>query len=696
MRKKEVFEAYLDDPNIIRIFLSKHFYEGRSKSFYLSDDDGHVIPLRIDTFADDDAMYNQYVCWCDHTLDLKKSYRVFEEHARETSLQYGFIVKHPDFDKEYCYDGPLGVHVGDKETVFRLWAPTATRLTLILNESKHIEMHRNQQGVFEHREKRNLHDTHYYYLVHVNGKIEKTLDPYGLSGGPNGIYSTVIDIRKVMSYGKVPCLSSFNMSDMTIAETSIRDFTYDIDMPNRSSFQAYAQKGLKRDGYTIGFDYLRDMGFSHVQLMPVNDFETVDENNPFLFYNWGYDPAQYFALEGSYGTDVWDGMERMVSFKKLVNKFHENDMRVVVDVVFNHVYDFAISPFEKTLPFYYFRFTDARKLSNGSFCGNDIDSQAHMMRRYIIDVLRFYVEVYDVDGFRFDLMGILDVDTLQQIETVLRSMKPDIVLYGEGWNMPTALNDAQKGSMYNAEKLPSYGFFNDFYRDIVKGHSSEDAVYTKGYLTGDLSKKDAMVQAILGQTPHTQMKPHQIINYVECHDNFTLWDKIKRSCNEDSKETRILKHKLVSASVFLARGIPFIQLGQEFCRSKNGVENSYRSDDAINKIDWTRRIQYDAVSRYIQDLIALRKREPLLSDFESVRTIEQDDPILSFYVEDTENRLHVVLNPTGNIYYKEYDKPVAILFNEAGYVPGFFAHRVAINPFSVLIYRVCKTEIGCE
>ena len=443
---------------------------------------------------------------------------------------------------------------------------------------------------------------------------------------------------------------------------------------------------LTLDGHKIGFDYLVDLGATHVQLLPVNDFVTVDEENKFLFYNWGYDPAQYFVLDGSYGVTPNQPIERMNNFKQLVNQFHQHGMRVNLDVVFNHVYDTETSVFDQTVPYYYFRYTENRKLSNGTYCGNDLASEQKMLRRYFVDVLKFYVETYDVDGFRFDLMGILDIETLQEISRVLREIKPDIMLYGEGWNMPTALPDEQKGSMLNGAKIPDYAFFNDFFRDVVKGKSDEEHSHQQGFLTGDFSNIEGMKEAILGINHYSNITTTQSINYVECHDNYTLWDKIKFSC-KDSKVVRLLKHRLVLAAVIFSRGIPFIQIGQEFCRSKNGICNSYRSPDAINQVDWNRCIQYADTSRYTKELLQFRKQEPMLRSETATCTVKNVGNVLFYQIEENDELLVVVFNPTDAVVYQEYNEPMSILFNESGAIPFIAVYSIAVNPYSCVVYK---------
>lgn len=679
MRKTETFEAYLDDLHKIRIFLSKNYYEGKSKSFYLKNEEGKISELRIDTFIQDHFLYNEYICFIAEEIEFGRFYQVYEEHARSTPLEIGFVVKKAEFDKDYAYTGDLGVSIHEEKTVFRLWAPTATGVRLVLDHKEVYASERKDKGVYECSIAGNLHGHLYYYLISVNGKLHKSLDPYGLSSSSHSKASAVIDRSALDSVKKVALAKPVVLEDVSIIEMSIRDFSSGLKTENWGTFKAVTEN-------TEQFDYLTSLGFSHVQLMPVNDFATVDEDNKEVFYNWGYDPYQYFALEGSYARHPQDPLERMLDFKELVAKFHERGMRVNLDVVFNHVYDVENSPFDLSLPYYYFRFTDNLKMSNGSYCGNDLDSKQVMMRRYILDVLKFYVDVYDVDGFRFDLMGILDLDTLNEIAAELKKIKPDIMLYGEGWNMPTALKDEEKGSMFNSLKLPDYAFFNDFFRDISKGCGTSNKMYERGYLTGDKSKKEQMALALTGYDPYAPLTARQMINYVECHDNLTLWDKIKLSCKQDTKSVRIDKQKLVTAAVFLAQGIPFMQLGQEFGRSKNGVENSYRSDDEVNMIDWNRLEDYRAMSQYVKDLLSLRNEEPVLRNFTVKRTILSDQDMLVIQIAD---EMVLLFNASDEVAYREFKDLVQVVLNEAGTLEDFYTYSVSVNPYSVV---ACKLK----
>ncbi|MFV0255731.1 MAG: type I pullulanase [Erysipelotrichaceae bacterium] len=684
MRRKAILEAYLDDFKTINIYVSKNYYEGKIKSFFLSDESGKSYDLHITGQSTDHPTHNEYYCQLAEELVLNQKYYIYETHALSCPLEFALVSKKSEFDQRFYYEGPLGVIVNNDITTFHLWAPTATLVRVVIDESEVYNLQRYPRGLYKLTLNENKHLSSYYYLIEVNGKIKRTLDPYGLSSIENSKANAIIDLDKLNLPSKV---SPSKANDTLIGEVSIRDFTKGLAIENRATFKGFTTSGLKIADQAVGFDYLVDLGITHVQIMPVNDFATVDELNPFRFYNWGYDPAQYFTLEGSYASDAKLADQRMKEFYHLVRSLHINNLKVIVDVVFNHVYDLATSPLYLSVPYYYFRYNDNSTLSNGSFCGNDLDSKALMMRRYIVDVLKFYVNFYDVDGFRFDLMGILDIDTMQLIARELQMIKPDIMLYGEGWSMPTALSDMEKASVYNADKLLDYGFFDDYFRDVSKGRSEKNHQRELGYLTGDFSKIEDFKNALCGNSPRSNVKNHQVIHYTECHDNYTLWDKIKHSCHLDSKELRIKKHKLVLASTMLAKGIFFFQLGQEFCRSKNGVDNSYNSSDDINMINWQRVVSYQEVVNYFKRLIRLRKAYPILTVSEVFNEFEVINNALLWSQSLNEQKIIVAINPSDQDIEKHYQTEVTVIFDGVS-VDEYSVNTVVIKAYSIIIYSI--------
>lgn len=383
----------------------------------------------------------------------------------------------------------------------------------------------------------------------------------------------------------------------------------------------------------------------------------------------------------------------------MVEAFHKQGIRVNMDVVYNHMYDMEASSFEKVVPYYFFRRSQSGQLSNGSFCGNDVDSNRLMARKFIKDSVKHWMTHYDVDGFRFDLMGVLDVDTMNEVEALCRSIKAETMVYGEGWNMPTSLPEHLKANRYNQHLMPNIGHFNDFFREHVKGRTSHEEINVKGYCLGDTNYIEAMKASMLGTAVANRTRlfdrPDKSINYIECHDNHTVWDKLKESNKEDNRDVRIKRQKLLLSVTLLAQGIPFIHSGQEFCRTKNGLHNTYRSPDNINQLDWTRKERYLDVFNYTKDMIQLRKMLPILrlNDPEKIEqrvSFREWDGMLviNYRCERSKpyEEIWIYINPTNQIYYESFPTFVKVIANEAGLIDGVMVQNATINPYTLVVF----------
>lgn len=709
MRKKQRFEAYLDDYNLLVIYLSKQFYHGKSDVFYIREVDGKLHKLSIKYNESTSNDYSKYiVTGCDF-IQFGKYYDVIEEHGLTTPLQIGLIVKKDKFDQDFHYEqNDLGAVVSKDKTTFTLWAPTATAVKLQLDDDQDeimLRMKREDRGIYRTSVNSNLHLRSYSYFVHVNGQWIESIDPYGKSSQANATRSVVIDDEALKVDRHDDCLEPLqSMTDAIIYETSVRDFTSD---PNSNHKHPKTYKGFiernttTKDNTPTGLDYLLTLGVTHVQLMPVFDFATMDERNVNVFYNWGYDPLQFNTPDGTYATSVKDPSLRVTELKELVATLHQHGIRVNMDVVYNHVYDMDQSSFEKIVPYYYFRRSESGAVSNGSFCENDFDSNRLMGRKFIVDSCKMWIKEYGFDGFRFDLMGIIDIDTMNTIDKELRKIKADIMLYGEGWNMPTILDENLKAKRENQLEMPNIGHFNDFFRDHVKGRTSEDEITIKGYCTGDVNYQEAMKMCLVGNTleepfVHLFDQPTKSINYVECHDNHTSWDKIKACCKENQRDVRLRKHKMMIGAIMVAQGVPFLHSGQEFCRTKNGVANSFRSGDHINKLDWERKDRYQEVVNYTKDMIKLRKMFPLfrLSTAEEIKEHvsfeDLENHILLYQVSDVSNKqeykhIKVFFNPTQEVVYHCLDGYGTLIANEAGLIEKIKVQCVTINPYTMVV-----------
>lgn len=616
MKQNSSVEAYLDDYRSLTVEVFRRYYNGVCEQFYIKEINGKMIHCQIRSTEEFD-LFRRYNLVLDEELEFHKEYELVVNQGFRTPVQFRYIVQTEQFDRDFYYDqDDLGAVVLEETTSFALWAPTATSVNLccILEDQTVIyAMHRSDKGVWRQTLNQNCNGMRYTYYVSINGEIFETIDPYGKSSDCNGRHSVVVDLESLMQEN-TSYVSLTQPTDAIIYECSIRDMTSMEDSGSTypKSYLGMIEKNTQCEGHKTGFDYLCDLGISHVQLMPVCDFFTVDESFKNNQYNWGYDPFQLMTFEGSFSQNPHDGLCRVHEMMMLVNAFHRENIGVILDVVFNHHYDVSLSSFERCVPYYYFRYNENHTLSNGSYCGNDLESRRAMVRKIIVDTCSYFAKVYHVDGFRFDLMGIMDVETLHQVEESVRALNPSALIYGEGWNMPTALPDIEKSTLNNQAQLPQVYFFNDYYRDHIKGKSSEFEKYHRGYMTGDVAMIEAAKYCLCAMAHpdfyHLFENPIQSINYLECHDNATLWDKMRYCCNDEVREIRMERQKLCMAALLFSQGIPFIHAGQEFCRTKSGYDNTYNMPDAINQIDWKRKNRNIDVVNFTKDCIALRKK----------------------------------------------------------------------------------------
>lgn len=609
--------AYMDDFGKITIWMNRTFYGGRSDYFYLTSSSGFYAELTV-IGVEEHPDNVRYDLSAPADLVFGDEYQVRESHGLEVPLIMRLIAQKQGFADMFDYDGDdLGPQYSPTYTAFNVWAPTASCVVLKLERFGNTEcyaMHRTERGVYRMKVHGDLNHALYTYLVTVNGETNESLDPYALSSNANGHKSAVIDEREILKIRDHTLPDTIHSAvDAVIYECSVRDMTASslTGTNAHGTFAALCEEGTSWKGQPTGMDYLKSLGVTHVQLQPVLDFATVDELHPDRSYNWGYDAQQYLTLEGSYASDPKDPYCRVREFKKLVTTFHKNGMRVTLDVVFNHMYNVETSAFHRIVPYYYFRYNDSGFMSNGSYCGNDLSSCRPMMRRYILHVCKTLMRLYGVDGYRFDLMGVLDVNTMNAVLKACREVKKDALVYGEGWDMPTILPYQQKACIVNQNRMPDIGHFNDYFRDIVKGRTSDDQKYAKGYITGDLNQAFGMCSAIAGNvlgSPYFYRfdSPCKTINCVETHDNGTVWDKLRVCCQGESHDARIARIRMLTASVLFSQGVPFLHAGQEFCGTKNGNSNSYNAGDAINQMDWERAAYNFEMVDYTRRAVALR------------------------------------------------------------------------------------------
>jgi pullulanase len=625
------FFAYLDQVDIITVLLPYSYFEGDSDEFRLQGE-GVDLPLAIrDKVYLEDSV--KYICFTSVRPEIGRPYKIIDGHGGETDLQIGAVIRTGEFDTSFFYDGKdLGVSYAKEKTIFKLWAPTAAkiRLKLFRDEQPYpefINMERVEKGVWSITVDRDLELYRYSFLVCINLEWREAVDPYAIALTVNGEYGVVIDPAKARG-GQSEISPVSRPVDAIIYEAHIRDLTMH---PNSGTSRKGTYLGaaeidtMTPMGEKTGLSYLKQLGVTHIELLPFNDFEGVNELDRSSSYNWGYNPVHYNVPDGSYATDPADPYKRIMELKQLISAIHQMGMGVIMDVVYNHVYIREDSPFEKIVPGYYFRHDDNGLPSNGTGVGNDIACERLMARKYIVDSVLYWLQEYHLDGFRFDLMGILDIETMAAVRKAVDEVKSDVLIIGEGWDLNTPLPGDRKANIANQAKLPGVGQFNDWFRDSIKGSTFN--TYDKGYALGNDRYLEAAKQVMAGSIGIGKRKnglflqPGQSVNYIESHDNHTLWDKLK-ICNPDQDEAILKKqHRLATSMVLMAQGIPFLHSGQEFFRTKKGIGNSYRSPDEINWLDWDLRDDNRDNVSYIKGIIEIRKSNQAfrLGDSEEIR-----------------------------------------------------------------------------
>ena len=534
------------------------------------------------------------------------------------------------FEEKFTYLGDdLGAAWTRDDTKFRVWAPTAQKVQVNLYTEgdasvsdliETIDMKSDINGTWTAAKTGDANGTYYTYSVTIEGTVNETIDPYARTAGVNGDRGMIIDLESTNPEGWEEDKNPNNglaITDAVIYELHIRDLSSDISsgIENTGKYLGLTETGTTNsDGDSTGLDHMIDLGITHLHLLPVFDYATVDESKlDSDQFNWGYDPKNYNIPEGSYSTDPYQGEVRVSEFKQMVQTLHESDISVVMDVVYNHVSSAEDFSFNQIVPGYFSRIDDAGTYSNGSGCGNDVASERSMVSKYIVESVVYWATEYHIDGFRFDLVGLTDIDTINQIRTELDKIDPSILMYGEGWTMKTTLteDDVTLATQINSALTPGMAYFSDNYRDAIKG-SVFDAV-EKGYVNGSTSEMTEVLSGIAG-LPAWSQSPSQTINYSSCHDNLTLFDKISSSNGTDSFEDRVKQNLLAAAMVYTAQGVPFIQAGEEILRTKiteDGTfdSNSYASPDDINSLKWDdlAKSDYENVFNYYKGLIAFRQ-----------------------------------------------------------------------------------------
>lgn len=554
-----------------------------------------------------------------------------------TAREWKQMFESREFEEKYTYAGnDLGAVYEKEKTTFKVWAPTAEKVMLHLytagstgeageKELLQVEMKKREQGIYEKQVKGDLHGVYYTFSVTVDGETRETGDIYAKAAGVNGKRSMVVDLEKTNPKGWEEDTHVFHPLGKTwVWEVHIGDFSNDpasgVREEYRGKYLAFTENTtLNQDGvHPTCVNYLKELGITHVHLLPSFDYGSVDESKCDTF-NWGYDPVNYNVPEGSYATDAFHGEVRIREFKEMVAALHKAGISVVMDVVYNHTHSLD-SFFNATVPYYYYRTWEDGTYSDGSACGNDTASDRAMFRKYMMDSVLHWVQEYHVDGFRFDLMGLHDTQTMNEIRKALNELEDgeQIFLYGEPWSAgPSALKESESFATKEAMKKLAEGIavFNDDTRDAVKG--PYDKLEVPGFVNGKKGLEEKIKRGIQGLFDEKEkvqpVSPAQLLNYVSAHDNSTLWDKLVDSVKKDQDyETRhedlLAMNKLAAAIVQFSAGIPFMQAGEEAGRTKQGEDNSYNLSKELNCLDWNRMYKFQDLISYYKGLHEVRNQ----------------------------------------------------------------------------------------
>ncbi|MBD5477606.1 MAG: type I pullulanase [Lachnospiraceae bacterium] len=587
----------------------------------------------------------------EYTLTLGEDLSSMEAMAKKYILAfdgYDYPVAMPsvyssdEFEGQFTYEGnDLGATWSKEKTTFKVWAPTADKVEVNLYKSgtkgtddkiESIDMTKGEKGIWTAVKTGDLNGTYYTYTAVQDGKSAEACDPYARTTGVNGDRAMVIDLDSTDPAGWANDSGpnqGMSYNDSVIYELHVRDFSIDkssgISAEHKGKFLGLTEKGTTNTtGQTTGLDYLVDLGVTHIHLLPSYDYGSVDETRlDEEQYNWGYDPVNYNVPEGSYSTDPYNGATRVKEMKQMVKTLHDNDINVIMDVVYNHVYNADEFCFNQLVPQYFSRTNADGSYSNASGCGNDTASERAMVKKYIVDSVNYWADEYHIDGFRFDLVGLLDVDTINEVVDTVHQKHPDAVFYGEGWTMNSAVSkpNITMATQANSAKTPNFAYFSDTIRDAIKGDNFN--VANTGFVNGAIGLEEKIAACFMAATSWCK-SPTQTINYASCHDNYTLWDKISVSRSDASEKDRIRMNNLAAAIYMTAEGIPLIHAGEEILRTKpsvnptpdnHGVEhNSYNLPDSVNSIKWgdLDKEAYRNVRDYYKGLIAFRKNHAAL------------------------------------------------------------------------------------
>ena len=669
---------YWDDISLIEAYANKPFDNIESIKIYR---DGELVDYELEKIKT-----NRFHLHINDSYHMTSNYKI-EYKNKSYDIEYRMIVQSDWFEDKMLPDiDSLGSFYHEDYTLFRVWAAFSDEVTLVL-KGQQYPMRKGLKGVYEIRIDGNFDGAAYWYIIKRNNLFHRVVDPFAYGSGANAFCSYVLDVNKFKKGFIKPQNIINSYCDAIIYEISVYDFSPEKYFEYPHTFKALLEDNYL-DGEAIGLNYLKELGITHVQMMPIFDFGTVDEIKK-DGYNWGYDPVQYNVLDGIYIHKTFDPYSRINEFVEVVNKLHENNIRINLDVVFNHVYKLELFPFNYMCPYYFFRYKEDKTLSDGSFCGNEIRSEAKFVQAYILKMVERYIDIFDIDGLRFDLMGLIDLETINKIIDMSQKKKRDFMVYGEGWQMPTVLPSFSQATIYNASSLKKTAFFNPYFRDVIKGSSFADHIEDAGFALGNLNNTEAAKRMLSGDKNDGFVTPSQSINYLECHDNYTFYDKMVYACPLDDEKTRIKKTKLALSLILLSQGIPFIHCGQEFMRTKDGLDNTYNNNTGVNDVDWQRKNKYLELVNYTRDLIRFRKRYPFLrlNNYDEINKIVKFENYYEVLVYNIAN-FKILINACPFHHLYDIDSNCRQVYSERGRDDVRISKCVGVPEYSIVILEL--------
>ncbi len=675
---KNVFiSAKLVEPSLIRVHIFSSLEE-RKKDWLLCRDHRQLIKLSPRKKAElgDDILLDFHL---DEELELGHSYFLINEFYGRIPLDVTSAVDFPSFEESYVdVDAILGVQYEEKKTTFSLWAPLSSGVSLLLDKGEgtvEYPLIRGEKGIYSLTLEGDLAYAKYRYRV-INNEVASIVnDPYATGSTSNGKENVVIPWEKLPFVSKVKAeYFPSSLEEAIIYEAHVRDFTIEegTSIKNKGKFLGMIEENCQsEDGESVGIDYLVNLGVTHIQLLPVLDYATVDEDHPSSSYNWGYDPAQFACLEGSYSSSPEDPLSRIQEFRKLVSAYHEKGIGVILDVVYNHVYCHPCSNLEQIVPGYYFRKNKDGSPMEVSGCGNDLATEKAMVAHLVRFACLHLISAYQIDGFRFDLMGIMESSLLQEIASLAKKANPSFLLYGEGWNM-VSLPKISLANSKEWEKLTPIGYFNDFYRDHLFSLS-------EGFGINE-NIRDALLGRYLTKD-NKGYHPSLSVNYLECHDGKTLFDKLERYPLPE-KEGIVA---FLNALVCFGFGASFFHMGQEIGLSKGGKDNTYNSGDFDNSFKPSqikkRKWMYLELARAIK---AKKSYWKIPSSEEGISYKKLDHAARI----ELNNGVFLLINPSPYHYEETYPKEVEVVYEYGNESVPYKEKTIRLKPYSLLLARI--------